>query len=92
MITLTEKERELARHALGFGCGRRESFRNHFVTDRAGPDGIIWMGMVEKGAAMVRSGSPLSGGDDIFTLTYPGATAATDYGEKLHWKPNPHAA
>ena len=86
-MLLTEEERKLARHALGFARGRVESYRNYFVTDRAGTDGAIWMGMVEKGAATVQAGNAMTGGDDLFRLTYAGATAATDPGEKLHWEP-----
>lgn len=83
MVELDRLERDMARHALGLPNRERTSYRNHFVTDREGADGRVWMRMVEKGAATVRKGSPLTGGDDLFRLTHAGAMAALNRPEKL---------
>lgn len=82
-MTLTDTQRELARHALGLTRGKKVTFRNHFVTGEGSKDHAAWMEMVNAGAAKRRTGSALSGGDDIFWLTKAGATAALNRGEKL---------
>ncbi len=82
-IELDRVEREMARHALGLPNKKRTSYRNRYVTDREGADGRVWMRMVEKGAATVRAGSPLTGGDDFFRLTPAGGRAALNSPERL---------
>lgn len=80
---MTPAQIELARHALGLGNGRKVSYRNHYVTGPGGEDYAEWQAMVVMGYAKHRSGSALSGGDDIFWLTATGARAALRLREKL---------
>jgi hypothetical protein len=80
---MTDRQRELARHALGLPNQRRTSYRNHFCTGPGCTDYDDWRGMVEKGFARRRPGSVLTGGDDLFWLTRAGADAALARGEAL---------
>lgn len=80
---MTPKQIELARHALGLTQGRKQSFRNHFVTGEGSIDYPHWKAMVESGYAKRWPGSPLTGGDDLFRLTFKGASAALMPGERL---------
>ncbi len=74
MTELTETEVHHMRHALGLNQGK-VAYRNHFVTDPEGPDGIVWEGLVARGLATKRKGSPLSGGDPIYLVTAEGRKA-----------------
>ena len=80
---MTEKQRELARHALGLPNKTRTSYRNHFCAGAEHSDYPEWVAMVEQGDAIHREGSVLSGGDDWFWLTDKGAMAALLPREKL---------
>ncbi len=80
---MTPDQIELARHALGLGNGRKVSYRNHYVVGAGCPDYDNWQAMVAAGEARHRSGSPLSGGDDVFWLTEVGARAALKRREKI---------
>jgi len=53
-ITLTDQEREVIRHALGFGGTdqTRESFRNYYLAGNSGDDYDIWSGLVSRGLAV----------------------------------------
>lgn len=73
--TLSPEELDNMKHALGWP----KVYRNHFVTDKGGPDGVIWMGLVERGLATRRDGSPLTGGDDLFMVTDAGKAALRAY-------------
>lgn len=80
---MTPQQRDLARHALGLDGRRKQTYRNHFVT---GPGCTVhenWMALVDAGLAWRRSGSALTGGDDLFGLTLKGAQAALGPGETL---------
>lgn len=80
--TLTPRERELARHALGLDR-RRQSYRNHYIVGEC-EDHTIWLGMVERGLARQRRRSSATFGDsDCFYLTRAGALAALEPGETL---------
>jgi hypothetical protein len=79
--TLTPRERELARHALGLDR-RTFSYRNYYVVG-SGDDHTAWLGLVERGLAKRRPGDELTGGSDIFYLTRAGALAALETGETL---------
>lgn len=82
---MTEKQIDLARHALGLDGRRKVTYRNHYVTG-PGPgsdDHEQWTAMVEAGLARRRRGSELTGGDDRFSLTVEGARAALRPGERL---------
>lgn len=61
---MTEKQRELARHALGFPNKRNQSYRNHFCTGPGSLDFDDWEDLVAKGLATKRT---------IFYLTLKGA-------------------
>jgi hypothetical protein len=97
-ITLTKRQREFVRHALGFD-GRRHKVtnRNHF---RVGPGGYgyeDWMDMVSRGYAkrwacpshgckrlqVHLTGHPLAGGKDYFWLTRETAESVLNKGEHL---------
>lgn len=83
MTALTDKQRELARHALGLPNARRQSYRNHFVTGPGSSDYVAWQAMVAAGFATRRAGSPLTGGDDLFRLNRAGAELALIGRERL---------
>ncbi len=72
METMTDKQREYARHALGFPNRKNTSYRNHFCIGVGGDGYEEWMDLVSKGLA-VRRTSNLWCGDDMFYLTLPGA-------------------
>jgi hypothetical protein len=79
---LTGRQRELARHALGFPNRKNTSYRNHFCAGAGHPDYAEWKGMVAQGFAVKRTG-PHWGGDDMFNLTLKGALLARDAKEHL---------
>jgi len=67
----------ILRHALGTGeAGTNPPFRNHFVAGEGGRDHAVCMALVERGLMTRRTGSALSGGDDIFSVTADGRLAA----------------
>jgi hypothetical protein len=80
---MSPKQRDLARHALGLPNVLRRSHRNHFVAGPDHDDYQDWMVLVVRGDAKRRLGNPLTGGDDLFTLTRAGAERALDPGESL---------
>lgn len=80
-MDLSKSEIELMRHALGLNY-KKVSFRNHFCTGEGSTDFPAWQGLVEKGAAIRRDGSELSGGDYIFHVTEEGKSAIRAAGEK----------
>lgn len=80
---MTPAQIELARHALGLPNRRRKSYRNHFVTGAGLDSHAEWLAMVEAGHARRRSGSAITGGDDLFWLTRAGARLALEPGERL---------
>jgi hypothetical protein len=81
---MTEKQRELARHALGLPNKMRMSYRNRFVAGVDHDDYVDWMQMVVEGNACVRQGSTIPfGGDSLFWLTKDGALQALNPREKL---------
>lgn len=82
-VTLTPRQIELARHALGLPNHGGRSYRNHFV---AGPDHIDyyeWQKMV--GGLFAQRSRPraMLGGMTVFYLTIVGAKAALQSGERL---------
>jgi hypothetical protein len=80
--TVDLKQRELARHALGFPNKNNVSYRNHFCTGEGSPDYRHWLAMVDAGEAVKRTG-PYWGGDDMFYLTLKGGLAAREPKEHL---------
>jgi hypothetical protein len=79
---MTETQRQLARHALGFPNKTNTSYRNHFCTGPGSTDYPEWEAMVVAGEAVKRTG-PHWGGDDMFYLTLKGGLAARDPKEHL---------
>ena len=60
---LTDRERELLKHALGYGRSLT-SYRNRFVAAPNSDDGRAWASLAERGLAKcTRKGSELFGGD-----------------------------
>lgn len=80
---LTDRQRELARHALGFPNARNQSYRNHFCVPAGCDDHAEWEKMVTAGYAVKRSPSDLTGGDDLFHMTIKGALLARNTEEHL---------
>jgi hypothetical protein len=72
---MTERQKEMARHALGFPNKKNRSCRNHYCIED-------WMDLVAKGFA-IRSTGPLWGGDDMFHLTLKGGLEARGTKEHL---------
>lgn len=71
---MTDEQRDILRHALGLGRGSRE-YRNHFVTGPGSTDYLHCEALVAAGMMAKRSGNPLSGGDDIYSVTDAGRAA-----------------
>jgi hypothetical protein len=81
---LSERQRELARHAIGLPNNNRRSYRNSFVAGREHDDYADWLAMCEAGAAYRRDGTKLAfGGSDLFHVTLAGAEDATNPDETL---------
>lgn len=88
---MTDRQIELARHALGLGNGRRQSYRNYFTAGVGHNDYEEWLEMSRIGAAIRRDGRRLIfGGDDLFHLTRAGAEQALRSGETLDPEHFPH--
>ncbi|MFA5580541.1 MAG: hypothetical protein WDA25_01155 [Paracoccaceae bacterium] len=82
-VILTPTQKELARHALGLPNKRKQTYRNHFMAGPGHSDYGEWTALVDADLARRRSGNELTGGDDLFWLTYKGAKAALNPGERL---------
>lgn len=82
-MELTEKQRELVRHAVGFDGRSKTSYRNHFVIGPGCEDYDAWMALVQAGGAHHRKGSEISGGGDIFWATRETALAVRNRDEHL---------
>ena len=78
---MTDAQKQLARHALGFPNKQNVSYRNHFCTGPGTTDYTEWEAMVAQGDAVKRTG-PHWGGDNMYYLTLQGALAAR--GPKEH--------
>lgn len=91
MPTMTDQQRELARHALGLPNKVHRSYHNRFVTGKGSTDYPHWLSMYEMGFASRSRGGPLTGGDDLFCLTRAGAKMALNPGEKLDQEDFPDA-
>ena len=79
---MTDRQREMARHALGFPNRKNTSNRNHYCIGEGGDGYAEWMELVEQGLAIRRTG-PHWGGDDMFHLTLKGGLEARDPKEHL---------
>jgi len=74
--TPTNKQRDILRHALGFGRRTRPGWRNHFVTSRGSDDYDDCEALVAAGLMTKREGSALSGWDAVYTVTAEGKAVA----------------
>jgi hypothetical protein len=71
MKTITERQREFARHALGLPNEKNMSYRNHFSIGIEGDGYVDWEDLVSKGLA-IKLPFGFHGGF-IFHLTLEGA-------------------
>ena len=79
---MTPRQRELARHALGFPNKKNESYRNHFCIGEGGDGYEDWEDLVAKGLAVKRTSGPWAG-DCMFHLTLKGALTVREREEHL---------
>jgi hypothetical protein len=79
---MTPRQRDFARHALGFPNKKNTSYRNHFCIGVGGDGYSDWEDLVSKGLAIKRS-SDQCGGDDFFHLTLKGALMVREAKEHL---------
>lgn len=79
---MTNRQRELARHALGLPNKGGMSYRNHFCVGLGGDAYADWADLVAKGLAVMRV-SKLWGGSVMFHLTLKGALAARNAREHI---------
>jgi len=79
---MNDRQRELARHALGLPNKKNTSYRNHFCAGVDHFDYADWEVMVSQGYAIKRT-VPYCGGDDMFHLTLSGALLARNPKEHL---------
>ncbi|MDZ4393785.1 hypothetical protein [Cypionkella sp.] len=80
---MTPAQIALARNALGLPNPQNRSYRNRYCAGKGHPDHAKWKAMVAAGLATVRQNEGGLGGQDTFSLTVAGATAALQKGETL---------
>lgn len=78
-MSLSLRERDLIRHALGLRQGNKVAYRNHFVA--GGDDLPAWRKLAERGLAHEWQSSSHS--DPIFMALSPGINLALEPGESL---------
>lgn len=69
---MTEKQKQLARHALGLPNPQNTTYRNHFCIGEGGDGYADWEDLVFKGLAVKATGGANWSGD-FFYLTLEGA-------------------
>jgi hypothetical protein len=72
--TMTPRQRDIMKHALGAGKGR-PGWRNYFVTGPGSDDYDDCEALVAAGMMTKRSAGPLSGGDPVYRVTDAGQDA-----------------
>lgn len=72
---MNDKQREMARHALGLPNRKHFTNRNNYCIGKGGEGYEDWEDLVSKGLAVKREGGGHFGGDDLFYLTLEGARA-----------------
>lgn len=82
-LRMSDRQIELARHALGLRPGRLVSHRNHFCAGPGHDDFEEWEAMVAGGFAVMRASKVLPPGDVLFHLTRAGAEQALKPGDVL---------
>ncbi len=65
-MTLTNEQREMVRHAIGFDGRSKTTTRNHYCTGPGSGGYEEWLDLVSRGLATVRGPSEISGGDHTF--------------------------
>lgn len=73
-MTITPKQRELARHALGLPNKQNTTYRNHFCIGKGGDGYEDWEALAAQGAAVKAVGG-VNWSGDFFYLTLEGAKA-----------------
>lgn len=81
--SMTARQIELARHALGLPNSNAMSYRNAFVAGEGHADHPDWLEMVDNGFAVRRVQPKGFGGSDIFHLTHRAARLSLRAGESL---------
>ena len=93
LLIMSEKQRDLARQALGLPNDKNRSSRNHAYVSPGTDAHSEWRDLVTKGLA-TRCEYPLASGDSMFHLTLEGARRARDPKEtisrasSMHWRKN----
>lgn len=72
---MTPKQRDIMRHALGYGRRTPPGWRNHFVTGPGSTDYPHCEALVTEGLMRRTEGHKLSGGDPIYSVTEAGRNA-----------------
>lgn len=80
---MTDKQRQMARHALGLPNKRHVTNRDYYCIGEGGDGYAEWMSMVAEGYAVKRQHSSAFGGDDIFYLTMIGVRLALEPHEHI---------
>lgn len=63
----------ILQHSLGVDqYGQGDQYRNRFITGEGSTDYPFCMDLVRRGLMVRRDGNPLTGGDDLFTVTDEG--------------------
>lgn len=81
---MTDRQIDLARHALGLRPARLVTHRNHFCAGPGHADFGEWEAMVAAGFAVKRESKALPPGDVMFHLTRAGAERALKAGDVLN--------
>lgn len=81
-LIMSDKQRELARHALGLPNPKNISYRNHFCVPPGGDGYAEWRDLESKGLA-VQCEHRLFNGQFLFHLTLEGARRAREPKEKI---------
>lgn len=79
---MTDEQRAIMRHTLGYG-GRNPGYRNRFVTGPGSTDHPHCEALVAAGLMTKKAGNPLSGGDDIYSVTDAGRAALKAHNKEL---------
>jgi hypothetical protein len=83
LAVLTERQRQLVRHALGLDGRAKTTHRNHFAVGPGCDDYEDWMDLVAKGYARHRGGSSTPDSVDIFWVTRETALLVRNFDENL---------
>jgi len=75
-VELNSEQRDILRHAMGYGRRTEPGWRNHFVTGHGTTDHPHCEALVAAGLMTKREGSALSGWDAVYTVTAEGKAVA----------------